>query len=127
MVDYGSGPGLDRYLDLVVGPSGDLVSTSGIAEVEKDLSWRLIGALRYGEGVERPESLQSGAVGRPVEGGLETDVKILVSDIIEDDPRVDSVAAVKVDQQSLDRLRVAARVVLTGGESGLTEFIIEPE
>jgi hypothetical protein len=125
MVDYGSGPGLDKFLDLVVGPSGDLASSSGVDELRKDLSYQLIGALRYGHGVDRPASLTDGVVGEPIGDGLSEDISIVVSDIIEDDQRVESVPEIRVNQVELEKITIGARIVLVNDETIFESFIID--
>jgi hypothetical protein len=124
MVDYGSGTALDRFLDFQVGPTGDIKSVSGVDEVRKDVAYRLIGALRYGEGVEEPASVADGVVGEPITDGLSDDIAIVVSRTIEDDPRVGSVPEIRVGQPRNDRIEVEARIVLQDGETLFESFII---
>jgi hypothetical protein len=125
MVDYGSGPSLDRYLDLSVGEAGDLDSSSGIDRVREDISYRLIGALRYGEGVDRPESVADGVVGESIDSGLADDISIVVSRVIESDERVESVPEISVGQLRRGRIEVEARIVLVDDQSVFESFIIE--
>lgn len=124
MVDYGSGPALDQYLDLVPGSTGDLSASSGVDEIRKDIAYNLIGALRHGEGVEQPASVADGVVGEPITDGLSDDISIVVSDIIESDPRVESVPEIRVSQPDLEEINVEARIVLADDETLFESFII---
>lgn len=74
----GTGISLDESLDLGVDPSGDIESSSGPAELEKDLAVQMIiGLDKY--------------IGEPPSGNIEAKVAGSAKEIALNDPRVISV------------------------------------
>lgn len=96
--EYGNGIGLDENFDLQIDTTGDIGSSSDIFELKKDLSVRVAGALMYGDGIERPASVASGAIGKPTDPGLRNDIGQAVSSILTDDERIDSVSTMSVSE-----------------------------
>jgi hypothetical protein len=127
MTEYGSGIGLDRYWDIPIDPSGDVGSESGIDELQKDLSAIVGPALETGDGVETPESLQNGVVGEFIDDGVQTDVGILVPQLVDNDPRIESVVGADVGfDQSTGVLRVIVEAVPVEHDSSEQfSFVVE--
>lgn len=95
MVDYGSGPRLDRYFDFTIDQTGDVDASSGIDELRKDLAFRIAGALEYGYGVDRPVVVSDGVVGDVLVDGTLADIEIALSSLVVEDSRVDAVRNVE--------------------------------
>lgn len=81
---FGSGPALDRQLDLVVNPTGDLKKEEGIDELKKDLAIQMMISL-------------STFLGRPPSGNLQAKISNTVKRVALDDERINSVVEGSVD------------------------------
>jgi hypothetical protein len=78
MTSLGSGVGLDESFDFEVGSTGDLKSTEGVEELEKDLAFQMVLGLDE-------------FIGRRPTAALPERVARRASDIAEADPRVEFV------------------------------------
>lgn len=91
---YGSGIKLDENFDFVVDETGDVSGETNLQELFKDLSFNISSALEYGEGVDRPETISNGVVGKPFTNSILSDVEIVVAKIIKNDVRISDVLSV---------------------------------
>jgi hypothetical protein len=96
-MSYGNGLSLDENLDLII-TNGDLDSDSEIAELQKDLAYRLIKVL-------------DDAIGKPFDRGFEKELSDEVTTELLEDQRVSAVPDTEfVAQPRRDRLVVGVRV-----------------
>lgn len=107
--DLGSGPLLDEHFDFSVGETGDLLNTTGVGELQKDLAIRMVLGLSQYLG-----SAPSNNIGAKVGA---TATKIAVSD-----SRVDSVDKDSIQtsfNSDRDELRLQMTVFTSDGEQEL--------
>jgi len=103
--DLGAGIYLDRTLDFEVGGTGDLRTTSGGEELEKDLSFQLLIVLDELKGQRlTPET--------------EANIKSLTVDTITSDVRVEAIdrGSIQVRKPGRNSLRIDAFVTTTDSE-----------
>jgi hypothetical protein len=104
----GSGLYLDQTLDFDINTTGDLRSSSGSAELEKDLSFQLLIIL-------------DGVKGQPLTPALRADVKDLTTNTLLSDSRVQSVdqGSMQVSKPNPEAIRINAVVTALGTEQEL--------
>lgn len=83
MTEFGSGPYLTQDFDWEVTNTGDIRATFGTRELEKDIALFSVAALQQ-------------VVGRQQDANTRGRIKSIVIDVLNNDPRVDSVANVNV-------------------------------
>jgi len=112
MSDYGNGLFLDTNFDFTVGADGDLAVARNESELRKDIAFRVAGVLETGRGVEAPSTVANGVVGSILTRGLRRDAENAVASVVDDDPRVDRVDAVRVsDTNERNTIAVDLRVI----------------
>lgn len=123
----GGGFATDGDFDLIIDASGDIDFVNGFDEYKKDLAFNLTRALTDGDGVDSPAWATNGVFGVPFNDGALRDIEIVVTNVLNDDPRTESVSAVTVEAESPknDGLVIDATVVVIGDgtEVSLNETI----
>ena len=111
----GSGIALGDDLDMMLEDSGDLLATSGIEELEKDLSINMIFQLTFGG----PDG--SGYLGRPLTQEVESDILDLIRRTALSDDRINTVRSIFVRRSPNQRntLEIDLTVVTSLGEQNL--------
>lgn len=106
--ELGAGIALDETLDFSINGSGDIASTSGAEELEKDLSFQLLIIL-------------SDFKGQPLRPETESEIKSLTVDTISSDVRVDEVdrGSVEVEKPGREAIRIGVPVSTLQGEHEL--------
>lgn len=108
MAEYGSGPFLSKGFDFEIDQSGDIRTTSGITELEKDLAFITSIFLQD-------------IVGDPKYPETKTRTKRIIRDVVSQEPRVGTIDSVEVTYLNTDRDEVDldVRVVTTDAEQDL--------
>jgi hypothetical protein len=107
MSDFGAGPFLDRELDFEVTTTGDIRTVSGIDELEKDVALQHLIQLAEFEGY-------------PIRPSTETRIKAATRDILNEDPRINSIVSVTVNfYDNDDRVEIVAQATTDNGEQEL--------
>jgi len=107
--EFGSGIFLDEQFDFSVGSTGDLKSTNGLNELQKDLAFKMVLNLEQ-------------FLGQPPSGNLEAKVADVASRVAVADVRVNSVVEDSIDVQfneTRDELTVKLAVRTDDGEQNL--------
>lgn len=84
MIDFGSGIDLDRDLDLVITPAGDISNTDGLDELQKDLSYKMIETM-------------DGRTGAALNKDTRAHYKSVATGVLRSDPRVDQVKYIEIE------------------------------
>lgn len=111
MSDLGGGIALNEYWDFEVSQTGDILATTGLAELQKDV------AFNVARNVEE-------FIGRPAQNNTQKKIQIAVQDVLVDEPRVDAIIQVNVRQ--IDRTANAYEVIANvETEVGPFELVFE--
>lgn len=108
--ELGAGPALDRDFDLEINPTGDIKTVSGVADLEKDLSFQLA------------ESLDE-FVGQQSSPNTATAVRTRAERVAELDPRVEDATAPAGGVSLDDRSTVEVRLQLATTTGETQEFV----
>lgn len=110
MTDFGAGIFLDSDLDFEVDESGDIRTTSGASELEKDLAFFVISVLNDRRG-------------QRIDNRTLREIELITEDVLDRDPRVDSVSNVEArDVSGRNTIELIAKVIADTGEQ---ELVIE--
>jgi hypothetical protein len=107
--EYGAGIKLTQNFDFDISPTGDIESTDGVAELEKDLAFQLTRVL-------------NDEVGEVIGPGSASQLERLTRVALNQDARVSEVLSVQVDLERGDRALISAS--LDAGDA-VEEFVFE--
>lgn len=109
---YGSGPLLTSNFDFNVTPQGDIETTSGFSELEKDIALRVANTL---------EEQGLGSINTVTR---QEDLRIAVGNIITDDPRIVNLVDIDIEQDEDNNNQVNITVETDAGD-GPFDAVIE--
>jgi hypothetical protein len=103
--NLGSGPALDRNFDFLIDNSGDIKDSSGLNELEKDLSFS--SAFRLDD-----------FIGKPLTPTTRQKVENALTEVFDREPRIDSVQEMEVEQVEYG-FDVQIRAIVNGEKQDL--------
>lgn len=111
MSEFGAGPDLNENWDFEVNSTGDIATTIGVDELEKDIAFNVARRL-------------DGEIGRRRDRSTEKRIQVIVEDIFAEEVRIDSVVDVTVREiANSNSFEVVAEA--NAGTGGSFELVFE--